>query len=69
MDFDDLDFSRQAERDQIDTDVDDAAYESASYWRALRRHGVPWPLAAVLVIRAQTTSAVVVRGVADGGEG
>ncbi len=65
MDFDDLDFSRQSERDQIDTDADDAAYGSASYWRALRRHGVPWPLAAALVIRAATTSSVVARVVAD----
>lgn len=57
--FDDLDLGRQAEYDQIDTDADLGAFEDAAYWRALRRHGMPWPLAAALVIRRAGTQAVV----------
>lgn len=61
----DLELSRQAEHDQIDTDADLDAFEAAAYWQALRRYRVPRLLAAALVIRRAGTQAVVAHVAAE----
>lgn len=66
----DLDLARQAEHDRIETDTDLDAFEAASYWQALRRYGVPWLVAALLVIRRVGVPSVVVQvGAGEGEEG
>lgn len=64
----DLDLARQADHDHIETDADLDAFGAASYWRALRRYGVPWPIAAALVIR-RAGAPVVVVGIGGDEEG
>lgn len=61
----DLDLARQAEHDRLETDADLDAFGAASYWQALRRYGVPWLIAAVLVVRQAGAPSVVVQ-FADG---
>lgn len=65
----DLDLARQADHDQIETDTDLDAFGAASYWQALRRYGVPWLVAALLVVRRAGADVVVVEIDTDGGEG
>lgn len=62
--IDEVDLGRQAQRDQEDTFAEDEAYSHATYWRALRRHRLPWWLAAGLVLaRARMTQFSVQLGV------
>jgi len=56
-----LDARREQFAEQADTEAWEAAYNTAAYWRALKAEGVPWWLAAVLVIRNQATLALTAR--------
>lgn len=64
----DLDLARQAEHDRIETDSDLDAFSAASYWRALRSYGVPWIIAAMLVVRRDGAPSVVVQFAESEGE-
>jgi len=55
VDLDDLDVPRLSAREQEETDIHDQAWRTATHWHALRTAGVPWLVAALLLVRGMAT--------------